>query len=94
MVEGLVLLVIVATIAYGIVDAIKALFRKDFWWPSLALAVSVYLAVVTRTDVLGVLGLRVLVNPIHSYVVTGILASLGAKGLHERFGDLVAKIKE
>lgn len=103
MIEGLVLLTAVSTVAFGLVDAVKPVLDPILKLlgltglpvkPALAIAASIYTSIAVHASIFKVLGVAFFASPVAAYVITGALASLGAKAIYDRFGGLlVSKIK-
>jgi predicted membrane protein len=59
--------------------------------PALTVAFSIYTAVLVHANLFSVLGVTIYGAIIQAYVVTGLIAGLGSKAFHDRFGHLIAK---
>jgi len=82
-------LIVTAIVAYALVDAIRLLVRKDFYYPTLALIFSIYNAIRLHANVFALSGVKFYGTSIEAYILSGIIASLGAKEIYTRFGDFV-----
>ena len=87
-------LIVTAIVAYALVDALRLLIRKDFYYPTLALIFSVYNAIRLHANVFALSGVKFYGTSIEAYILSGIVASLGAKEIYARFGDFVKPKKE
>lgn len=87
-VQGLALLAIAIALAFAIVDAVKLLIRRDFWFPTLALAGTIYFALAMRLNIFTYLNAPFFFPVLHAYVITGIIGSLGTKEVYKRFAGL------
>jgi len=82
-------LIVTAVVAYALVDALRLLVRKDFYYPTLALIFSIYNAIRLHANVFALSGVKFYGTSIEAYILSGIVASLGAKEIYSRFGDFV-----
>lgn len=95
---GLILITLVSVVGYGLVDALKVIMRNIFVYkyrkviyPIIATLLCVYIANLLHASIFSVLNAKFYGTPTEAYVITGILASLGAKEVNDRFGSFVGK---
>ena len=95
--EGLALVTLVSVASFGLVDAVKAALKKTaindigcYLYPIFAVVFCVYVSLLLHANIFAALGATVFGTAIEAYVVTGILASLGSKGIHDRFGSFLS----
>lgn len=97
MANGIALTIFTATLAYALVDVAKATLKRlvniPTAYPILRVVIAVYLSLIFHANLLESFGIKIFVSPFHSYVITGLVASLGAEGVYRKFGNLVAKPK-
>lgn len=93
------LLILVSTLAYSLVDVTKLALSKvpgfdkigNILLPVLTVAYSIYIALLLHANLFAQLDVVVYGAIVQAYVITGLLASLGSKAFHDRFGHLIAK---
>ena len=97
--SGLDIIALVSLLSYSLTDVVKLALNKvpgfnkisNVLLPTLTVACSIYIALLLHANLFTQLNVNVYGAVVQAYVITGLLASLGSKAVHDRFGHLIAR---